>query len=554
VRALTASISVAVLMAVALCGSAAGRVFRVYTCLGADGLPLGPTIGAPGVASGWEYGTSGFIAGQLSDGCPAGGRFRFWGEGGTLSAGQGLWVRWTAPSGTSLAGLSAEWVGIDDHTPNRGWGTIRLTQATDRQLLFSQDSPLSVGFGVAGIPPFAAAVVPARWFEIRFTCLDRCPLGAGGAALEAQVLRAWFDVDDSSPPAGGLTGSAVDAQTWSGVVRFGLNAADVGGGVYRAVVEVDGSDAMSAAVGESSPYCRDIGPSASMNEFAAAQPCPLRIDAGTLDVDTARLPQGRHSVRVLLEDAAGNRTAIFGPVVRNIAATGAIGPGSDPALRGAANGDGASDQAQLSAHWGVRGNRTRLVSAFGRAHVVRGRLRGQDGAPIANAAIDVVSRTTAVNARELVKRDGPRTASDGSWRLALPRGVSSRDLTFRYRSHVNDTIPTATTTARLRVRAGLRLTIRPRHARRGQAIRFEGRLLGAPLPRGGKQIVLTARASHGGWVRFNVIRSDLEGRFRTTYRFQQAGAATYRFRALSLAEAAYPYAAGGSNIVRVSKR
>jgi hypothetical protein len=165
-----------------------------------------------------------------------------------------------------------------------------------------------------------------------------------------------------------------------------------------------------------------------------------------------------------------------------------------------------------------------------------------------------VSKTTAVNARELAKRNGPRTGSDGSWRLVLPRNVSSRDLTFRYRSHVNDTIPTATAAVRLRVRAGLRLVIHPRHARRGQAIRFAGRLLGGPLPRGGKQIVLMARASRGAWVRFNVIRTEGRGRFHTTYRFQQSGAATYRFRALSLAEAAYPYVAGGSNVVRVKKR
>jgi hypothetical protein len=324
--------------------------------------------------------------------------------------------------------------------------------------------------------------------------------------------------------------------------------------LYRAVVEVDGADALAVPVGDASPYCRDIGPNPSLNEFAAAQPCPLRIDAGTLDVDSSKLPQGRHTVRVLLEDAAGNRTAIFGPVLRSIAANGVIGPGSDPALRGAANGDGASDQARLSAHWGVRGGRTRLVSAFGRAHVVRGRLTGPDGAPIANAAIDVVSKTTAVNARELVKRGGPQTASDGRWRLVLPRTVSSRDVTFRYRSHVNDTVSAAAATVHLRVRAGLHLEIHPRHARRGQAIRFAGRLLGGPLPRGGKQIVLMARASHGGWVRFNVIRTDRAGRFRTIYRFQQPGPATYRFRALSLAEAAYPYVAGGSNVVRVLKR
>ena len=98
-------------------------------------------------------------------------------------------------------------------------------------------------------------------------------------------------------------------------------------------------------------------------------------------------------------------------------------------------------------------------------------------------------------------------------------------LTFRYRSHANDTIATASASVRLRVRAGVRLRIHPRHAKTGQAIRFDGRLLGGPLPRGGKQVVLMARASRGAWVRFNVVRTDLHGRFRSVYRFRQPGAA-----------------------------
>jgi hypothetical protein len=55
-------------------------------------------------------------------------------------------------------------------------------------------------------------------------------------------------------------------------------------------------------------------------------------------------------------------------------------------------------------------------------------------------------------------------------------------------------------------------------------------------------------------VRFNVVRTDGGGRFRTDYVFRQAGATVYRFRALSLSEAAYPYLAGGSNVVKVRKR
>jgi hypothetical protein len=445
------------------------------------------------------------------------------------------------------------WQAASDLQSGRGQGTAQLTAATDRQVLLAQNTPFAVWFGVSNAPWFTASVLPARWFELRFTCLDAC-VTAGPETLYAYVVSARFDVDDPSPPVGGLTGAATDAQTWSRIMHFVLNGADVGGGLARAVVEVDGADALGVALSDPQGTCHHIGTDPAAPEYPAAQPCPLRIDNGSLDVDTSKLPQGQHVVRVLLEDAAGNRTPIFGPVTRTITSSDAIGPGSDPALRGAANGDGASDLARLTAHWGRRGSRTLLVSRFGRAHVVRGRLRTADGAPIANAAIDVVSKTTAVNARELAKRAGPKTGSDGGWRVALPRGVSSRDVTFRYRSHLNDTIAVATAGVRLRVRAGLHLAIHPRRARQGQAIHFDGRLLGGPLPRGGKQVVLLARASRGGWVRFNVVRTDGGGRFRTDYVFRQAGATVYRFRALSLSEAAYPYLAGGSNVVKVRKR
>jgi hypothetical protein len=552
-RAWARSMSVAIALGLLACSGAHGKQFRVYTCTDPDERPLGPTIGHPGLASGWEFGASLYFGATLIDDCAAGGRFSVRVHPSGPSTGRSAWARWTAAPGTDLVGVTATWVGYSDLSTNRGEGIVQLTAATDQQTLFAQNSPISVAYGVSGYPPLQGSVHTARWFEFRAACVDTCSTTQDPLAL-VDVHWVRFDVDDPSPPTGGLVGSATDAQTWSGVVRFGLNAVDVGAGLYRAVVEVDGGDALVLPLGGSGATCADIGPSPDVNEFAAARPCPLRIDGGALDVDAGRLPQGRHVVRVMLEDAAGNRMAIFGPLVRNIAANGAIGPGSDPALRGAANGEGASDQASLTAHWGRRGGRTLLVSPFGRSHVVRGRLRGLDGAPISGAALDIVSKTTAVNARELAKASGPRTRGDGSWFFVLPRGVSSRDLSVRYRSHVNDTIPSASAGVRLRVRAGLRLTIRPRVARRGQAIRFAGRLLGGPLPRGGKQVVLMARASRGAWVRFNVVRTSAHGRFRTTYRFQQPGTARYRFRALSLAEAAYPYLAGGSNVVRVAKR
>jgi hypothetical protein len=551
----TAAAALSAVTLLGVCAGAGAKQFSVQTCTTDDRhAPVGPAIAAPNLPSGWEVGWSGQGFPATSDRCIVGDRFTFRiYPGRPMASGDSVWARWTAAPGTTLVRLSMTWQAASDLQSGRGTGTGQLTAATDRQVLLAQNTPFAVWYGVSGAPRFTASVLPAGWFELRFRCLDACATD-GVETLYAYVVSARFDVDDSSAPIGGLTGAATDAQTWSRSMHFLLNGADIGSGLARAVIEIDGADALAVPLSDPQGTCHHVGTDPAAPEYAAAQPCPLRIDNGSLDVDTSKLPQGQHVVRVLLEDAAGNRTSIFGPVTRTITSSQAIGPGSDPALRGAANGDGASDLARLTAHWGRRGSRTLLVSRFGRRHVVRGRLRTADGAPIANAAIDMVSKTTAVNARELSKRAGPRTGADGGWRVALPKGVSSRDVTFRYRSHVNDTVAAATASVRLRVRAGLHLAIHPRRARQGQAIHFDGRLLGGPLPRGGKQVVLLARASRGGWVRFNVVRTDGGGRFRTVYRFRQAGAALYRFRALSLSEAAYPYLAGGSNVVKVRKR
>jgi hypothetical protein len=532
---------------------AEARVYRVHTCNTPDyARALGPTLSYTPGALGWSY-EQGGPAAIVVDNCHIGGEFALrvdsWLQ---LSAGNFAGAVWTAAPGTRLVAFSLRWNGTADNVPSIGEGTTLVDVSTDRESILHAQSPWQAPLNSGGASTMARSVLDAGRFEIRFTCLDVCK-SRNSPWIVAAVFNASFDVRDDAAPAGGLIGSSVDARTWAGVTHLAFNAVDPGGGLYRAILEVDGVEATAWPLGSPS-RCVDIGPDPELNEFASAQPCPTRIDGGALAIDTRQLPQGDHRVRILVEDAAGNRTTVFGPVTRNITASEAVGPGSDPALRGAANGDGASDSARLTAHWGRRGSRTLLVSRFGRTHVVRGRLRTADGAPIANAALDVVSKTTAVNARELAKRSGPRTGADGAWFVVLPRGVSSRDVTFRYRSHVNDTIASATARVRLRVRAGVHLAIRPRRARTGQAIRFSGRLLGGPLPRGGKQVVLMARASRGAWVRFNVVRTDGRGRFRSVYRFRQPGAALYRFRALSLSEAAYPYLAGGSNVVKVRKR
>jgi hypothetical protein len=137
---------------------------------------------------------------------------------------------------------------------------------------------------------------------------------------------------------------------------------------------------------------------------------------------------------------------------------------------------------------------------------------------------------------------GPRTGADGRFSVRLGGGVSSRTLRLSYRSHLDDSPPVASSTLTLRVRAGIALAVAPRTASVGRSIFFRGRLLGGPIPHGGKQVVLEARSPGSPWIEFDVVRANARGRFRASYQFKFPGPADY------------PFAAGSSNVVGVRER
>ncbi len=114
----------------------------------------------------------------------------------------------------------------------------------------------------------------------------------------------------------------------------------------------------------------------------------------------------------------------------------------------------------------------------------------------------------------------------------------------------NDTVAAASATLDLNVHAGLAFDITPHIASVGRKIYFNGMLHGAPIPPGGKQLVLEA-SSGGEWVKFNTITTNAKGRFHASYRFKYPGPVTYHFRVVSPHEADFPFLDGSSNRVSV---
>jgi hypothetical protein len=368
-----------------------------------------------------------------------------------------------------------------------------------------------------------------------------CPAGIGdanGYASAVYIYAADITLEQvAGPSVADVAGELASASTLQGTSDVTFTATDPGGGLYEAVVSVDGQVVESPVLSENGGRCRNVGQAADGKPaFLSLQPCPSSYSADVA-LDTKRLTDGEHHLVVSVIDAAGNAAPVLDReiTVANPAPVCGLGP---------------STQVTLSASW-KRARGPRLIARFGHTQTIVGRLTGPGGAPIAGAAIDVLA-TPAYEGAAQVQMLGTQTDAVGRFSLRLPRGVSSRTLCLSYRPP-GGAAP-ATRALQLRVRAGVALGVSPHTTSVGQQIFFGGRLLGGPVPPAGKQLVLEARSPGSPWIEFNVVRSSARGRFRASYRFRFPGPADYQFRALSESESDYPFAAGASNVVGVHER
>jgi hypothetical protein len=430
---------------------------------------------------------------------------------------------------------------------------------------FSPANRLGVPSGNLGTRLYMNVSCAAGFSEVE------CKNGFGdpnGYAAAVYLFAADLTLEQNlGPNATNVTGELASASTVSATSAVAFTASDPGSGVYAAVFTVDGRVVQSTVLNENGGRCRTVGQSADgLPDFLYVQPCLASLSAD-VGLDTTRLTDGAHHVVVSVIDAAGNAAPVLDRTITvanslpgapgqgggingtngangSNGANGATGP-STP------NGVNASSQATLTARWKgtVSG---RLSSAYGRAQTIVGRLTAPGGAPVAGAQLDLSATPGFVGARA-VSMTGPVTATDGSFSVRLPGGVSSRTLRLTYHAHLGDATPAAARTLTLTVAAGILLEVAPHTASVGRGIVFHGHLLGGSIPRGGKQLVLEARSRGGSWLEFNVIRANARGLFRAGYRFRFPGPVRYQFRAVSEPEADYPFAGGSSNVVGVTE-
>ncbi len=544
-------------------GVARAGEYHVYSCR----MPNGRV--AP--ADGWSGGTGGNTSTALvSDTCASGGGLVAALKGGVAHPADGELTTWAfmAPAGETLTAATMWRAGSLPGGANSnasylfwlaGFSTTGSGTQKFGECAFvdgcSREGDLGTPLSTSNQLSVPVTALHSPYLSFTVSCGSSivgygCPVygSSGGYAAEVELFAADLVLEQAGAPSiSHVEGSLTDSRVLSGTTDIAFDASDPGSGVYEALFTVDGQVVQRRVLSDNEGHCRDVGQTTDgLPAFLYTRPCPASLSAD-VPLDTTAIPNGAHHLSVSVIDAAGNAATVLERDATIANAASGEAPG-----QGAPNGDAPSDHATLTVGWRDF-SRAHLVSNYGRRPTVQGRLTDSSGRGIANAIVEVTAQPTSLGARSRVLTP-PRTDATGRWNMRLPRDSSSCTLRFAYRSHLDDPRPVATGTLVLGVRAGVTLRVAPKITSVGRSIRFSGRLLGSPMPPGGKQLILEAGSQGGPWLEFHVMRTDAHGRFHSSHQFRYPGPATYRFRVVSRYEADYPFQAGVSNVVGVQER
>jgi hypothetical protein len=386
-------------------------------------------------------------------------------------------------------------------------------------------------------PRFIRVSSERSWFNgngasvnIVMTCAAS-PCNPGGT-IAAHYLVAT-EVDLEPPKILKAEGSLLAGGVLRGHQTIAGEATDVGGGLSRIEVLVNGLAAAPATAGACA-VASVANRSYTGVVATSPTPCPARLP-GSWIVDTSAPPfhEGENTVQVCASDLAtvGSPNTTCTPpqtvTVNNTCTESAVSGGQD-----------------LSANFAKTNSETVTVG-FGQGAEVKGQLANNAGDPISGATICVEAQTEGVPGEPAPVATATTDAS-GQFAYELPPGPNRRVLigyrhdafqvghTINYAAHSQPTVQ-----------------LRPGRVHEGDHVKITGVL---PEPAAaGRVVVLQASALHGRrWLTFRKATTGPRGGFRANYRFgSTTHTLTYKIRAVAPLQNGYPYAAGRSKPARV---
>jgi hypothetical protein len=424
----------AAIVTLAAASTASADTYTVFSC-------KGPT-GVPNAAAGWAATPTPTPEGRVANACATGGPLTALLDATTPSGNASASWSFAAPADTRIVRLAAQRATTGIATPG-----VRFPD--DVKYILQTDSPLTLESCVVSdtsscvnelTAPIDKQGVDAGSVLFRVLCTNAgstCsrPLRVDYSSAQVGIKDVLF------PTVSGV--KVVDSGDSSGILTVSYNASDRGGGVYRAVVNVDGKPSAVQPLGGGD--CADANPAdADAYQFLVPVPCPGAVNGAVTKINYRTLPPGPHAVEIAVEDAAGNSTSVYATQFPKLNAENA--PSTPAGVKRLLN-------AKIKV-WFAKGRKTRFTSRYGTRVVTRGRLLDSAGKPVRGARIDVFHRLRSSGHKRLLKT-GLKTRADGRITLILPLNIDTRGIEYDFR---------AVRPGKITSRQILRLTVK-RHGR-----------------------------------------------------------------------------------------
>jgi hypothetical protein len=446
---------------------------------------------------------------------------------------QSVYVRRSVFSGVSSSDVNASPVySLTAYGPQSAQRLDSCDSNASHSCVLGQVTPDPPSNGVTFGPIGATSIV--MLLECAGSAGGSCSTSGGGARMYTAFSRITLTLrDEAAPTAGSLGGTALDAGGLSGKVDVTFNAFDEGAGVYQSILLVDGTEVRRSTPSDPMGSCSDaVAGNATEYEFKATKPCP---DSAFVDVpvDTTKLSNGAHQLKVLLRDASGNTKTVVDRAV-TVANTAAVVPGLGGAggsdtgggvVTGLPNGTGGS----LATGTFVAVPKERTIAAqFGGKLTIKRRLVDAAKQPIAGAAVDVYERIDRAGAA-WTKVATVTSDAKGDVRY-VPSTGASRTIRFAYAASTGSTQYGATIEVQVDVAAHLTIAAAKRSVPRNGTIKFSGTVgLDGTPPH--TRVELQYK-SHGDWRTFATAPVDTKGQWVYTRHLTAAHNVTIAFRSL----------------------
>jgi hypothetical protein len=238
--------------------------------------------------------------------------------------GSGENLQYAPPAGSALAGGS-----VDVSMYGDGYGA----DASGTAVVYSPEFAYS-GADVllqcsSGQPPCSAGGSPYDYAGVISLPANRggsfyIGAGCGGSGGQScdeggsegawALVRVWWAnfllSNTATPAATGVSGTLLSPNA-RGTQELAFNATDAGGpGVYNTTAQVDGKTFYSGTPDTNGGECVPVGSSGGVLMFDYSQPC-RQSESVDIPIDTTSLPDGQHTLKVTVEDAAQNSSVVY---------------------------------------------------------------------------------------------------------------------------------------------------------------------------------------------------------------------------------------------------